>query len=146
MNGDIEGAAMDSDVAIVGLFEAFAEGGVVCFPDEAADGEGGEIQVLRPEGEFDFAGFSGDGIDAVDAASLFVLIGVAFIEDDAVAFTDDSGETLCVEGDFGGEFDDDAAGCFFDDRAEFDAAAFGEESGDEGLMIQTAEEAMGEAA
>ena len=65
------------------MLQAFADGGIVGFPNDALGVDVGEIDVAGAQGDFEL--MVGKRADVVDAAALFVLLGVAFVEDDAVA-------------------------------------------------------------
>lgn len=76
-------------------------------------------------------------MDGPDAAALFILIGMAFIEDHAVAGLELGGTVF--------EFDHAPLGGGVDEGADVGAAGLGEAGGDELLMVQAAEEAVGKA-
>ena len=72
-------------VARIRLFEAFANFGVVGFPDDGAGGDGFQIQCAGAEGQFEQLSAGAFGEDFVDAAPLLFFGGAASIEDQAVA-------------------------------------------------------------
>jgi hypothetical protein len=87
--------------------------------------------------------------DFVDAAPLLVGLGVAFVEDDAVAGFQGglAGiESHAAVGADGVELDDDAAAGGANDGADADAAGLGEARRDELGVVDAGEEAVGEAA
>ena len=83
MERRIQRGAVDDFGARVGLFELLADGRVVGLPDDGGLGDGGQLYRALGETQFDLALASRDHF--VDPAALLILLGVAFVEDDAVA-------------------------------------------------------------
>lgn len=74
-----------------------------------------------------------------DATPLLILFGMTFVEDDAVAGLEEIGGMIF-------QADGDGVGREGDDGAGADAAGFGEAGGNEGLVVDAGQEAVGKTA
>ena len=69
------------------MFKIAADGRIVGFPDDGADGNGGEIDGAGSELKFEICNLRFaicNWMNRIDPTPLLVLLRVAFIEDDAI--------------------------------------------------------------
>jgi hypothetical protein len=120
--------------ALVGEAEFLVQGGIAGFPDLMTRAKLKEVEGAGAEGEADFLGLVGMGLEGEDAAALLGLIGAAGVEDHAI-----SGFDRCL-----GE-DPDAVVLDAEDLAEVGAAFLAETAVDQFLVVATGEPAGVEA-